>query len=89
MTHITEARVIGNHAEMGGSARAVSRIPLTVRDILRAGVHRRLGRREMVAAQSAWDSEGGAIGEGELWPQRPRGPRTSWSWSLTHLSSEP
>jgi hypothetical protein len=77
MTHITEARVIGNHAEMGGSARAVSRMPLTVRDILSAGVRRRLGRREMVAAQGAWVSEGGAIGEGESWPsgREGRAPR--------------
>ena len=64
MTHIIEARVIGNHADMGGPAPSIDRIPLTVKDILRAGAQRRLGRREMVAAQSTWDTEGGAIGEG-------------------------
>jgi hypothetical protein len=62
MTHITEARVIGNHAEMGGLAPAVARITLTVPDILRAGRRRRVGCREMIAARSTWDSEGGAIG---------------------------
>jgi hypothetical protein len=62
MTHVTEARVIGNHADMGGSAPAAARIPLTVPDILRAGRHRRIERREMIAARSMWDSEGGAIG---------------------------
>jgi hypothetical protein len=62
MTHITEARVIGNHADMGGLT--PDRIALTVPDILRAGKRRTLGRREMVAAQSTWASEGGATGEG-------------------------
>jgi hypothetical protein len=58
MTHITEARVIGSHAEMGPSQRK-SDVPLTVFDILRAGVRRRVRREEMDAAQSTWDSEGG------------------------------
>ena len=62
MTHITEARVIGNHADMGGSTPAAARIPLTVPDILHAGRRRRIGRREMNAARTSWDSEGGAIG---------------------------
>jgi ribosome-associated translation inhibitor RaiA len=60
MTHITEPRVIGNHAEMGGSTESAAYIPLTVKDILRSGIRRRVRRREMAAAQSAWDSEGGA-----------------------------
>ena len=60
MTHITEPRVIGNHAEMGGATSAAPYIPLTVKDILRAGVRRRARREEMAAAQSTWDSEGGA-----------------------------
>jgi ribosome-associated translation inhibitor RaiA len=60
MTHITEPRVIGNHAEMGGSTSAAPHIPMTVEGILRAGVCRRARREEMAAAQSAWDSEGGA-----------------------------
>jgi hypothetical protein len=38
---------------------------MRVRDILGAGVRRRVRRREMVAAQSTWDSEGGATGESE------------------------
>lgn len=59
MTHITEARVIGNHADMGGSTTVATRTSLTVTDILRAGVRRRTTRKEMTAAQSTWDSEGG------------------------------
>jgi hypothetical protein len=51
--------VIGNHADMGGSAPAAARIALTLRDILGAGVRRMARHREMVAAQSTWDSEGG------------------------------
>jgi hypothetical protein len=62
MTHITEARVIGNHADMGGSTTVATRTSLTLTDILRAGRQRRIGRREMIAARSMWDSEGGAIG---------------------------
>jgi len=58
MTHITEPRVIGNHAEMGGPTDP--HLPLTVKDIVRSGRRRRRWRREMVAAQSEWDSEGGA-----------------------------
>jgi hypothetical protein len=51
---------------------------LTVRDILRAGVRRRTMYREMVAAQSMWDSEGGATGGYESLPngvewRAPRG----------------
>jgi hypothetical protein len=61
MTHITEARVIGSHADMGGSTTVATRTSLTVTDILRAGRRRRVGRREMIAARSMWDSEGGAI----------------------------
>jgi hypothetical protein len=65
MTNLTGARVIGNHAVMGGPVPAAARIRLTVRDILGAGVRRRGRRREMLAAQSTWDSEGGATGESE------------------------
>jgi hypothetical protein len=60
MTHITEARVIGSHAEMGGASEGNARAPLTVFDLLRAGVRRRTRRAETDAAQSTWDSEGGA-----------------------------
>ena len=38
------------------------------RDILGAGVRRRAKRREMLAAQSMWDSEGGATEETESLP---------------------
>jgi hypothetical protein len=60
MTDITQARLIGNHAAMGGSTPAASDTTVTVKDILRAGVGRRARRKEMAAAQSTWDSEGGA-----------------------------
>ena len=67
MTHITEERVIGNHADMGGSSTTVAtRTSLTVADVLRAGVRRRTTGKEMTAAQSMWDSEGGATRECEL-----------------------
>jgi hypothetical protein len=59
LTHITEARVIGSHAEMGRPSPGDSHVPLTVFDILRAGVRRRVKREETDAAQSTWDSEGG------------------------------
>ena len=71
MTHIPEARVICNHAAMGGSIPPASDAPLTVTDILRAAVRRRAGRIEMATAQSTWDSEGGAgeprTTDGEAW----------------------
>jgi ribosome-associated translation inhibitor RaiA len=60
MTHTTEPRVIGNHAEMGGSTEPAPYIPLTVEDILGSGMRRTALRGEMVTAQSTWDSEGGA-----------------------------
>lgn len=61
MTHITEARVITNHAGMGRSAPAATNRPyLTVGEVLRAGMCRTAGRKEMAAAKSTWDSEGGA-----------------------------
>ena len=66
MTHITEERVIGNHAGMGGSTTVATRTSLTVTDILRAGVRRSTTRKEMTADQSTWDSEGGATRECEL-----------------------
>jgi hypothetical protein len=61
MTHVTDSRVIGNHADMGGPLQATSRKPLTITEILRAGISRRTRRMEMGAAQSTWDSEGGAV----------------------------
>ena len=60
MTHITDSRVIGNHADMGEPPQGASRTSLTVTEIVGKGVRRRTRRREMGAAQSAWDSEGGA-----------------------------
>ena len=49
MTHITEERVIGNHADMGGSTTVATRTSLTVTDILPAGVRRGTTRKEMTA----------------------------------------
>ena len=72
MTHITEERVIGNDAGLGGSTTVATRTSLTVTDILAAGVRRRATDQEMTATQSTWDSEGGAIREGQLLPL-PRG----------------
>ena len=66
MTHITEERVIGNHAGMGGSTTVATRTSLTVTDILRAGVRSSTTRKQMTADQSTWDSEGGATRECEL-----------------------
>jgi hypothetical protein len=64
MTPITETRVIAKNAEMGGSSQGNSHGPLTVFDVLRAGVRRRARRAETDEAQSTWDSEGGATEEG-------------------------
>jgi hypothetical protein len=53
MTHIIEA--------MGRLAPPATHRPyLTVHEVLRAGIRRATGRRDMAAAQSTWDSEGGA-----------------------------
>lgn len=60
MTHITEEPVIGNHKGLGLSTTVATRASLTVTDILDAGVRRRATRKEMTAAQSTWDAEGGA-----------------------------
>jgi hypothetical protein len=64
MTHITEARFIGNHADMGKSRPAASPTLLTVTEIVRAGVRRRARRTEVAEAQSTWDSEGKATERG-------------------------
>jgi len=61
MTHITEARVITNQRAMGRSMPAATDRPyLTAGEVLRAGMRRAAGRKEMAAAKSTWDSEGGA-----------------------------
>jgi len=73
MTHITEARVIGNHADMSGSAPAAAHTHLKVKDAPRAAARRRVRRRELAAAQSTWDSEGGAIREDGSPPNRRGG----------------
>jgi hypothetical protein len=66
MTRIIEARVIGNHAVMGRSTPAATDRPyLTVHEVLRARIRRAAGRKDMAAAQSTWDSEGGANEAGE------------------------
>lgn len=72
MTHISDERVVGNHADMGASPRAVSRKSLTLNEIVRAGVSRRTRRREVASAESVWDSEGGSVSSGaEGLPQTP------------------
>lgn len=66
MTHITEPRVIDNHADMGSIAPKSfkksedSYTALTVTDVLRAGMRRTRRRRALAEAESTWDSEGGA-----------------------------
>ena len=61
MTHITEARIIANHAATGQINAAATDSPyLTVGEVLQAGICRAAGRKEMAAAKSTWDSEGGA-----------------------------
>jgi hypothetical protein len=100
MTHITEGRVIGNHAEMGVPPPAAVRNWLTITEILRSGVWRRARRTEMAAAESTWDSEGGATGEGESPPSgteglqqasytRPGGfgPRDPWFLTRRHRTA--
>jgi hypothetical protein len=69
MVHIREPRVSGNRAAAGRWTPAASDTPfLTVKGILLVVVGRAASRKEMAAAQSTWDSEGGATGEGESWP---------------------
>ena len=61
MTQITETRIIGNHAAMGRSTPAATDTPyMTFYEVLRAGLRRAAERKDMAAAQSMWDSEGGA-----------------------------
>jgi len=50
---------------MGRSTPAATDIRfLSVTEILRAGIGRATRRKEVAAAESTWDSEGGATGEG-------------------------
>ena len=73
MTHITEERVIGKHAGMARSTTVATRTSLTVTDIVRAGARRRATAQEMAAAQSTWDSDGGAIREVEVLMRSTKG----------------
>jgi hypothetical protein len=75
MEPITEARVKGSHAAMCRSTPAATdRQYPTAGDVLRAGIRRAATRKEIAAAQSIWDSEGGATKSSE----RPTGtPRLS------------
>jgi hypothetical protein len=58
MTHISEAP---NHAAMGKPTPAATGRPyLTVGEVIRAGPCRAAARKDMAAAKSTWDSEGGA-----------------------------
>jgi hypothetical protein len=75
MTHITEARVIANHAAMGRSTPAATDRPyLTVGEVFRTGIRRAAGRKEMVAAKSRWDSEGGATDQRTTHGEAGAGP---------------
>ena len=61
MTRTIEGRVVANHPGMRRSTTTAGARPyLTVGDVLRAGVRRTAERKETAAAESAWDSEGGA-----------------------------
>jgi hypothetical protein len=75
MTHITEARVIANHAAMGRSTPAATDRPyLTVGEVLRAGICRATARKDMAAAKSTWDSEGGATDQRTTHGEAGTGP---------------
>jgi hypothetical protein len=61
MTYVLEGPVIANPAGVSRSMTAASARPyLTVGDVLRAGMRRTAERRQIAAAESTWDSEGGA-----------------------------
>lgn len=78
MTHNTEAPVIANHAAMGRSTPADTDRPyLTAREVLRAGISRAAGRKEMAAAKSTWDSEGGATDQRMTHGEAGTGPVAS------------
>jgi hypothetical protein len=75
MTHNTEARVIANHAATGRSTPADTDRPyLTAREVLRAGISRAAGRKELAAAKSTWDSEGGATDQRTTHGENRAGP---------------
>lgn len=70
MTH-ADHHVDGDHAAIGDTTPAADRPYLTCREVILAGMRRAAGvrrdrdRKGKVAAQSRWDSEGGAISTGE------------------------
>jgi len=82
VTHITEARVITNHAPTNRSTPAATDRPyLTVGEVLRSGMCRAAGRKEMAAgrkemaaAKSTWDSEGGATDQRMIHGEARIGP---------------
>lgn len=75
MTHTTDAPVIGNHAAVGQAPPAAPDTPfLTLENIFRAGARRTARRREILAAQSTWDSEGGATKRRTTYGQVGSGP---------------
>jgi hypothetical protein len=68
MSHVAEARVVRNEVAMGRSTPAAADQPyLTIHEVLRASGCRAAGRKDaaerkdMAAAHSRWDTEGGAI----------------------------
>lgn len=64
MTHTTETHSVVSSAEervtpsTGSGISLIHNGPLTVQDVLRAGMRRR-ARRKGMARQSIWDSDGG------------------------------
>jgi hypothetical protein len=73
MKPITEARLMTSRAASRKSTPAATDRPyLTARDVLRAGIYRTATRKEMVAAQLIWDSEGGASDSSERPTGTPR-----------------
>jgi hypothetical protein len=73
MKAITEARRMTSHFALRKSTPAATDRPyLTAWDVLRAGIYRAATRKEMVAAQSIWDSEGGATETSERPAGTPR-----------------
>jgi len=75
MKPITDARVMASHAAMCRSMPAATdRQYPTIGDVLCAGIYRAATRKEMVAAQSIWDSEGGATDQRTTHGEAGTGP---------------
>lgn len=61
MRRVIKARVTGKVAAVGRSSPVATDAPyLTVHEVFRAGRRRSAERKDIAAAQSTWDSEGGA-----------------------------